>query len=156
MLEKPDIDDTTKAALRSNMEFTYAQYMAKFHSFAGLPKVTDFERIRKQLVNQLYSQLRYSPYSTSNEGSFIEGDSTKIQRAAYQSIGYAVKTVLGLEKAEKGSEHDVPQYHAALSDPSVVRNILGYARQKVLEKFARPPLAKSLQISEVDPKPEVD
>ncbi|GEM_PF-6777422 len=156
MLAKPDIDDTTKAALRSNMEFTYAQYMAKFHSFAGLPKVTDFERIRKQLVNQLYSQLRYKPYSTSNEGSFIEGDSKKIQRAAYQSIGYAVKTVLGLEKAEKGSEHDVPQYHAALSDPSVVRNILGYARQKVLEKFARPPLAKSLQISEVDPEPEVD
>ena len=92
MLESPTFDDTTKAALRSEFEFSYAQYMAKFHSFAGLPKVTDFERIRKQLVRKLFEQLRYNPYST-NEGSFIEGELTKIQSAAYQAIGYAVYTV---------------------------------------------------------------
>lgn len=154
MLENPTFDDTMKAALRSEFEFSYAQYMAKFHSFAGLPKVTDFERIRKQLVRKLFEQLRYNPYST-NEGSFIEGELTKIQSAAYQAIGYAVYTVLGLREAKKGSEHDVPQYHTALSDPSVVRNILGYARQKLLVQFARPPLVKSLQIFSADLVPEV-
>lgn len=155
MLDNPATDDTTKTALRSTMEFTYAQYMAKFHSFAGLPKVTDFEKIRKHLVSKLYGQLRYNPYS-SNAGSFIQGDLTAIQRAAYQSIGYAVYTVLGLKEAKKGSEHDVPQYHAALADPSVVRNILGYARHKLLEQFARPPLVKSLQIPHSETVSEVD
>ncbi len=155
MLENPAIDEITKAAMRATAEGWYKAYMVKFHSFAGLPKVTDFEKIRKQLVNKLYTQLRYNPYA-SNEGSFIAGDSTAIQRATHQSIGYAVKTVLGLEKAEKGSEHDVPQYHAALVDPSVVRNILGYARQKLLEQFARSPIVKSLQISSIDPVSEVE
>lgn len=145
LLENPAIDDTMKAALRSEFEFSYAQYMSKFHSFAGLPKVTDFQKIRTELVKKLYKQLRYNPYG-NNQGSFIEGDSAAIQRTSHALIGSAVKTVLGLEKAEKGSEHDVPQYHAALADPGVVKNILGYARQKLLEQFARPPLVKSLQM----------
>lgn len=150
-LENSATDSITKNAARSTLNFSYEQYMAKFHSFADLPKVTDFHKIRTKLVSQLYSQLRFN-----SPGSFIEGEVKEINNEAWKQIGYAVKTVLGLKKAEKGSEHDTPQYHAVLSDPGIVRNILGYARQKLLEQFARPPIARSLQISDAAPDPEVD
>jgi superfamily II DNA or RNA helicase/5-methylcytosine-specific restriction endonuclease McrA len=154
ILAKPGVDETLKTATWSMAEGWYKDYMAKFHSFSDFPKVTDFHEIRKTLVKKLYRQLRYSEYKP--EISFIEGHPKDIKEAAWESIGYAVKTVLGLEKAEKGGEHDTPQYHAVLSDPSVVRNILGYARQRLLERFARPPLAQSLQIFHVDPNRDVD
>lgn len=155
LLENSLTDETTKASIRKTLEYGYTQYMRQFHAFADLPKITDFDKIRKKLVNRLHRQLRYSPYSSNNESSFIKGDSKAIQQATYEVIGYAVYKVLGLKAAKKDSEHDIPQYHAVLSDPSVVRNILGYARQELLQQFS-PALAKSLQICDVKQKGEVE
>ncbi len=145
MLDKPSIDDTQKASIRSALEHGYNLYMKGFHRFADLPKVTDFDKIRKGLVTKLYRQLGYNPYSA--ETGVLQGDKEEIERMAHRQIGFAVKTVLGLEKAKKGSEHDIPPYHAVLLDPSVVRDILGYAKKKLLQQFS-PPLVTSLQISE--------
>lgn len=145
MLENPSIDDTTRNSMYETCKFTYQMYMKQFHAFTDLPKVTDFDTIRKILVSKLYHQLRYN----SSQESFIQGDKKEIQKMANIRIAYAVKTVLGLNKAKKDSEHDIAQYHAVLYDPSIVRMILGYARYKLLQQFSVP-LTKSLNIVEVE------
>ena len=147
MLDDPALDSIIKESLRSTFEDNYNLYMKGLHRLSDLPKVTDFKKIRNKLVNKLYSQVGYNPYS--NEMGLLQADKKEIKKMAYSQIGFAVKTVLGLEKAEKGSEHDTPQYHAVLLDRSVVRDILGYARKKLLQKFSQP-IVRSLQIVDLE------
>jgi hypothetical protein len=115
--------------LRATLHTLYTVHVKKF--FSSFPKAyTTLSEIRKSTGRRILAYI--GEYLWETEVSLV-----------YAITGNAMKQLLGVpkgQKAEDGSNWDIPQCHAILQRPEVQHKIVGYVITQLAKKGALPDL----------------